>query len=75
MSYATMLDDSNTVITSISVDDDIENPVEWCTNRYGGVWIAGVASAGDSYDPKTDEFIPLQSLIPLIPPGTPIIVK
>lgn len=50
----------------IVVDNAIEDPEQWCIDRFGGQWVqtsysgrirGKFAGIGDTYDPVRDEFI------------------
>lgn len=50
----------------IVVDNSVEDPAQWCADRFGGQWVqtsysgkfrGKFAGIGDIYDPVRDEFI------------------
>lgn len=69
MAYCALLDSNANVIQILAVDNSVENPEEWCTNRFGGIWKqtsfnarirSKFAGIGDRYDSERDAFISLQ---------------
>lgn len=68
MAHFAEIDQNNTVLRVIVVDDSFEaNGSEWCANTFGGTWVQtsyngrirkNYAGVGFTYDPARDAFIP-----------------
>jgi len=70
MAHFAEIDQNNTVLRVIVVDDSFEaNGSQWCHDVFGGTWVQtsyngrirkNFAGVGYSYDPVRDAFIPPQ---------------